>query len=90
MSFPKPTFSLEELLAELEPAADQLDGYYTTAEWREKLGVGEYRMRRLLRLAQRQGKLDARRILRPGIDGRLAPSCAYAFRLGERQCDSST
>ncbi len=86
MSNLRPPFSLEELLAELGQGSTELEGYYTSAEWREKLGVGYGRIHQILKLAQRQGKLDAQQVMRPGIDGRMARTSVYAFRLeGEKK-----
>ncbi len=82
---PEPTFSLDELLASLAGPDEPLEGYYTSAEWRCKLGVCDKRLSALLHRARQQGKLDVRRATREALDGRSVPVPVYAFRLGGQE-----
>jgi hypothetical protein len=81
---PAPDFSLDELLAALAGPEQSLDGYHTSAEWREKLSVTDKRLSALLHRAQQQGKLGVQRAQRGTLDGRSVPVPVYAFKLGER------
>ncbi len=79
----KPSFTLEELLADLSQPQGHVDGYHTLTEWAAQLHVSEDRMRRLLIAARDQGKLLMVKEQREAIDGRWVWCPLYAFRVGE-------
>ena len=69
---------LDELLRELgdvEPG----DEYRTAREWADLLGVGQDRAKRVLRQAQRAGRLRTTRVYRTAIDGTQRNVPVYAI-----------
>lgn len=74
-------FSLDELLAYLRQEPERAEGYYSTAEWAERFGVGNKRMLMLLRQAREAGILKVSREFRMSIDGVERPTPVYRFEL---------
>ncbi len=79
----KPDFTLDELQDFLGLAeAPNMEGYRSSIEWAEYLGIGVARMGDLLRAANRRAAVRVQRQFRTGVDGRRFPTPVYAFRLG--------
>lgn len=58
----------EEMIAELEialAASENPDGFYSTREYGDLLGLGADAVRRRLRVLQNLGRLEHRRVRRP-------------------------
>ena len=68
---------LAELLALLATQPDP-EGYYSTAEWGEMLGVSSSAaIHRRLKVAKQAGRLDVVKVKVPSNDGRLMISYRY-------------
>jgi hypothetical protein len=77
--------TLDDLLAELGVLNTQtFDGYRTAAEWCATLGVSDLRVKVLLRLADKQGRLAVRQERRMGVDHLMRRVPAYRFEVGEK------
>ncbi len=76
-------FTLDELLAVLRQGEEQdLTGYMTVREWRERLHAPEDKMRALIREGLAKGLVARQRVPREAIDGTMRPITVYAFNLG--------
>ncbi len=80
-----PDFTLSELLAYLAEAEESPNGYYTSPEWAERLGVSDKKILAILRMAHRQGKLLRMKQRREAIDGRIVLVPVYAFDLTKEE-----
>lgn len=77
-------FTLSELLAFVEGESQQaVEGYYTTGEWAEHLGIHVTRMRQLIGVAQGKGLVNRVWVRRTRIDGRPCQVPAYAFKIND-------
>jgi hypothetical protein len=68
------------IIAELEQltrTGQTADGFYTTKELADLLGVGKVAMARRLDLAKQAGRLEVVRVKRESLDGRMMTSPAY-------------
>ena len=73
--------SLEAILADLG-LEEPLEGYLSTREWAERLGVSVGRMQGILAAAKREGKLSAAHQMREAIDGNQRPVPVYRLMVG--------
>jgi hypothetical protein len=78
---PPADFTLDELLDFLRED-QEAEGYYTSAEWGERLGLSPYKINKLLKMAKARGCLLVTRSPRERLDGSMFPTAVYAFELG--------
>jgi len=74
----------EELIQELETImhseAANPDGYYTTEELAEMIGLTPASVRKRLKIAFKAGRVDVKKMMRPNMRGYLAPHTGYRIR----------
>jgi len=74
-------FTLAELRAFIEGEAQEApEGYYTTREWAEGVGVHVRLMRELLREAKKRGLLRMGWTTRESLDGKPYNAAVYALQ----------
>jgi hypothetical protein len=77
--------TLDDLLAELGVLNTQtFDGYRTSSEWRDALNVSEPKIKKLLRLADKQGRLAVQHERRLSVDRTTRMVPVYRFEMGEK------
>jgi hypothetical protein len=69
MSTLTPDWTLDELLAELTTPDEPLPGFLSFGEWMKQYRIGDHRLREVMQLALKAGRLDVRREKRTRIDG---------------------
>ena len=74
------SFTLNDLLAHLR-TEESPEGFYTLAEWREHLELGEPRIRMLMKQAKKAGLLQISKAPRERLDGVMTPVPVYRFDL---------
>lgn len=70
----------EQIIAELEEltrSGTTPDGFYTTKELADLLGLGKVSMTKRLDLAKKAGRLEVVFVKREALDGRMMRSPAY-------------
>lgn len=73
-------FALDDLLNTLDGREQAgSDKFHTRGEWREILGLSEYKIKKLLYLALEKGVLLRSKMQREGLDGVWRPLQVYAF-----------
>ena len=77
---PEPSFSMGDLLAEMEAMLAPSGGGARTAELAEAIGVCESSVRKLLRQLKSEGRLAVVRQKVEGLDGRMFTVAAYRLR----------
>jgi hypothetical protein len=74
-------FTLAELRAFIEGETHEApEGYYTTREWAEGVGVHVRLMRKLLKQAKEQGLLRTSWTMRESLDGKPYSVAVYALQ----------
>lgn len=71
---------LDAIRKAMSPSHEAGEGFRTVRELTESTGKGEDRVRKALRLLQREGRLETRLVQRTAIDGRPQAVPAYRFK----------